>query len=207
MDGKLTGTKEVIFDIAVNMFALSGYENVSMRDIAKKVNIKSSSIYYYFNSKESILDYIYQYYTDHLFDNVKSVDEIKAVFHTGTNLDVIEASVWSFYGMPPIVHKRMTQITKIIYMRFIHDPKANKIFRDILVDETLARGKEILEYGVSIGKYKSDTDTTALAEVILYVRLMAGIVGITDNYAGGVVDKKDYLTLMLAKMQQSLLVD
>jgi AcrR family transcriptional regulator len=32
-----------------------GYENVTTRDIAQKVGINSSSIYYHFNTKASIL--------------------------------------------------------------------------------------------------------------------------------------------------------
>ena len=41
-------TKETILKKALDMFAKSGYDSVSIRDIAKAVNIKESSIYYHF---------------------------------------------------------------------------------------------------------------------------------------------------------------
>lgn len=41
-------TKELILKKALDMFAKSGYDSVSIRDIAKAVNIKESSIYYHF---------------------------------------------------------------------------------------------------------------------------------------------------------------
>ena len=49
-------TKELILKKALDMFAKSGYDSVSIRDIAKAVNIKESSIYYHFKNKQDILD-------------------------------------------------------------------------------------------------------------------------------------------------------
>lgn len=41
-------TKETILKKALDMFAKSGYDSVSIRDIGKSCNIKESSIYYHF---------------------------------------------------------------------------------------------------------------------------------------------------------------
>ena len=49
-------TKELILKKALDMFAKSGYDSVSIRDIAKAVNIKESSIYHHFKNKQDILD-------------------------------------------------------------------------------------------------------------------------------------------------------
>ena len=49
-------TKELILKKALDMFAKSGYDSVSIRDIAKAVNIKESSIYYHFKNKQDILN-------------------------------------------------------------------------------------------------------------------------------------------------------
>lgn len=49
-------TKEKILEVALNMFAKSGYSSVSIRDICKQVEIKESSIYYHFKNKQAIFD-------------------------------------------------------------------------------------------------------------------------------------------------------
>lgn len=55
------GTREKIFDAAVDLFAERGYDGVSIRDIAAAVGIKESSIYKHYKSKEEILEKIVRY--------------------------------------------------------------------------------------------------------------------------------------------------
>lgn len=59
-------TKELILKNALDMFAKSGYNSVSIRDIAKTVNIKESSIYYHFKNKQDILDSLVEKYENHI---------------------------------------------------------------------------------------------------------------------------------------------
>ena len=59
-------TKELILKNALDMFAKSGYNAVSIRDIAKTVNIKESSIYYHFKNKQDILDSLVEKYEAHI---------------------------------------------------------------------------------------------------------------------------------------------
>ena len=48
--------KAEIMCAALRMFADKGFEPVSVRDIAGAVNIKESSVYYHFKSKQDIMD-------------------------------------------------------------------------------------------------------------------------------------------------------
>ncbi len=59
-------TKELILKNALDMFAQSGYNAVSIRDIARTVNIKESSIYYHFKNKQDILDSLVDKYENHI---------------------------------------------------------------------------------------------------------------------------------------------
>lgn len=59
-------TKEKILYNSLEMFAKSGYNAVSIRDIAKTVNIKESSIYYHFKNKQDILDSMVEKYEEHI---------------------------------------------------------------------------------------------------------------------------------------------
>ena len=49
-------TKEQIAQVALSLFARQGYHGVSIRDIARAVGIKESSIYFHYASKQAIFD-------------------------------------------------------------------------------------------------------------------------------------------------------
>jgi len=55
---KKLSTKEKIMNAAIDLFSKSGYDKVSMRDIAGEIGINAASIYNHFPSKNSILESI-----------------------------------------------------------------------------------------------------------------------------------------------------
>lgn len=59
---ELSGTKEKIFDAAIDLFSEHGYNGVSIRSIAASVGIKESFIYVHFINKEDILNHILDYH-------------------------------------------------------------------------------------------------------------------------------------------------
>ncbi len=61
---ELTGTKEKIFDAAVDLFSKHGYNGASIRKIAYGAGIKESSIYNHFAGKEEILNCIFRYFQE-----------------------------------------------------------------------------------------------------------------------------------------------
>ncbi|EFC83226.1 TetR/AcrR family transcriptional regulator [Parafrankia sp. EUN1f] len=48
-------TRERILDVALELFTHSGYEAVSLREIAQRLNITKAALYYHFASKDDIL--------------------------------------------------------------------------------------------------------------------------------------------------------
>lgn len=53
-------TKALILDTALEMFRERGYEETTMRAIAKKANVSLGNAYYYFRSKEYLIQAFYQ---------------------------------------------------------------------------------------------------------------------------------------------------
>jgi len=51
-------TRQMILDEALNLFAINGYEGVTVADIAKAVGIKAPSLYKHYKSKQDIFDAI-----------------------------------------------------------------------------------------------------------------------------------------------------
>lgn len=54
MSKEMIKTQQRIFDAACQLFAEHGFEKVNVRDIAEKANSNLGSIYYYYDSKESL---------------------------------------------------------------------------------------------------------------------------------------------------------
>ena len=79
-------TRKKIVEAATELIALKGFSAVSMRDIAKAVGIKMSSIYYYYESKEALLKDIfanfengYRHYFDWLSGENAKADSLEEV--------------------------------------------------------------------------------------------------------------------------------
>ncbi len=72
----MSETKLAIFTVAVDLFSAKGYSTVGIRDIAKAVGIKSSSIYNHFESKDAIAEQMYHFIHDCYFDKTPFLEDV-----------------------------------------------------------------------------------------------------------------------------------
>jgi len=71
-----------IIDIAEELFLKSGYDETAVSDIVKKVGVSQGTFYYYFKSKEDILNTIIERYIYDIKMGVKAIaakDDINAI--------------------------------------------------------------------------------------------------------------------------------
>ena len=71
-----------IIDIAEELFLRSGYNETAVSDIVKRVGVSQGTFYYYFKSKEDILNAIIERYIDDIKVGVKAIaakDDINAI--------------------------------------------------------------------------------------------------------------------------------
>ncbi|MCL2631821.1 MAG: TetR/AcrR family transcriptional regulator [Coriobacteriia bacterium] len=162
----ITGTKALIFDTFVHMTSTLGFENVSMREIAMQVGINPASIYYHFENKLQILEFAYDYYDKHQYDNRTPVDEIKKIINTADADEIVESLRYDFVTDDERQYIRMVLITKIIYMRLYQDPLANKMFAD-LNTSSVEYMLDILKYGVQIGRIDPEFDIETYAAIFV----------------------------------------
>jgi AcrR family transcriptional regulator len=102
-------TKEKIFDVSLELFAEKGYDAVSIREIAREVGIRESSIYNHYPSKNAILDTIFEYF---------ELELIKMRPPEARNPDKIHA-------LTPDVFRERVNLT----LNLLKTPKMEKIFR------------------------------------------------------------------------------
>jgi AcrR family transcriptional regulator len=60
-DHQAENRRNQLLDIALNLFAEQGIENVTIKDISKKANASQGLIYYYFTSKDELLIAVLQH--------------------------------------------------------------------------------------------------------------------------------------------------
>lgn len=105
--------KENIITEAAKLFATKTYDSVTIRDISKKINIKSPSLYNHFNSKEDILTAILLRFKENYikyFENSREIitaenDFIKIIDIMFASLRTID-NEFMYYGMTIIMKEQ-----------------------------------------------------------------------------------------------------
>ena len=171
--------KDKIFNTSVDLFSQFGYDRVSIRQIAKEVGIKESSIYNHYKSKESILDEILDYYIDEM-----TKEEIP-ISKTSENLDV---SFDYFYktGLELYTSKLsepiMMKITRIILIESYHNEKINEFVKTSIIGYAIDGWIEIFNLMKEKGIIRKDCNTTQLAQSFYYYGLFLLIEHFIINY-------------------------
>ena len=156
-----TDNKQKIFDISIDLFSRFGYNGVSIRQIASKVGIKESSIYNHYNSKESILDSILNYYIERMLSEDIPLDDASA------NLDV---GFDHFYQMGlnafamQLKDEKMSKITRIILIESYHNERINDFLKKSILEDAIKGWIALFELMKSKKLIREDADLLQLAE-------------------------------------------
>lgn len=125
-------TRELILKNALHMFSKSGYSGVSIRDIAKTVNIKESSIYYHFKNKQDILDSLIGEYekqienmTSMLMNSMQSMNG-----ESPFSLNWLNEYYFEQYLFSPFCNQMMRLLT----IEQFHDERIGKLYEHYLFD-------------------------------------------------------------------------
>ena len=169
-----SGTKEQIFDVFLEMTSNLGYENVSIRDITEKVGIKPASMYNHFETKAKLLEYAYDYYSEHQYDNRRPVDVMKKFIETAGAEEIVKSLWYTFETENKKKYVRMILITKIIYMRLFQDPAANAMFLDANVNNA-EYVINVLKHGINIGRIENGFDVETFADVLIGSMTIMGV--------------------------------
>lgn len=109
-------TKELILKKALDMFAKLGYNAVSIRDIAKAVNIKESSIYYHFKNKQDILDSLVAKYESHIKGLIDKLQESMSELNVESKLS------WDW-------------LSEFYFEQYLFEPFCNQMMRFLMIEQ------------------------------------------------------------------------
>lgn len=161
------GTKSKIFDSAIELFLASGFDNVSLKDIADKVGIRQSTIYNHFKSKQEILDTVYNFYCYYFLKDRPDIKDMADKLESESLIDIIGHIRYDFNED---YEQKMSDITKIIFQRIGIDERAREIGKSLMVDEGVKYVEDVFNIGIKNGRF-APFDTHAMAVFINSVRI------------------------------------
>ncbi len=140
-------TKEKILMEALTLFSEKGFEPVSVRDIARAVGIKESSLYNHFKNKQDIFDELLRLYSNRgaeFFRDMQltgddmqfEADERTVDFYnsmTDEQFAAMGAAIFEYYFTDEINVKFRRMLTIEQY----RSPEIGRLFRDISFDASI----------------------------------------------------------------------
>ena len=147
MTAEMTGRKWNIFTRAMDLFALNGYHNVSMREIADAVKIKPASIYNHFSSKEDILQAIFDYYEKYRLNCLPDADELLTLAGTEPPLTTLFRTIVVY---PEEEMERMGKALRIADLLSTVNERAARIIDEVIFSAD-THTKPLLERMLELG--------------------------------------------------------
>lgn len=132
-EGKVS-TKDKIFQVSVDLFSEKGFNAVSIREIAREVGIRESSIYNHYKNKDAILDTIIEYFMEIMGSSGPQED---------VGVDLLTQSPEAFLKcgasmyMDQINTPTMNKIWRIISIEMYQNENIRHIFLESMLEEPL----------------------------------------------------------------------
>lgn len=152
-------TRQRILDEALNLFSVSGYDGVSVKDIAGAVGIKDSSLYKHFTSKQdiydSLLDEMNRRFEETVYLYRLPQGEIKKVAaEYGHNdlhwLQTACKAIFLFFLKDP----KACPFRKMLMIEQYKNPNAAKTFRSWFTDSAIQFQTELFTEMIAQGYFK-----------------------------------------------------
>ena len=120
-----------LFVASVDLFCRDGYGDVSIRDIANAVGIKSAAIYYHFKNKDEILEKIYEFYHENHLAVLPDLESILGLINQMPPHDIFKRSNHLFGDE---LNGLMIKIIQIAMRERNHDTRAAKLIEKFFIE-------------------------------------------------------------------------
>ncbi|MDP4144002.1 MAG: TetR/AcrR family transcriptional regulator [Bacillota bacterium] len=156
--------------MSIELFSKKGFNSVSIRDLAKEVGIKQSSLYNHFKSKDEILEDIYEFFKAEaikVFPQVENLDDTikkytpKEFFKQGKKLFI-----------QYMLSTRMEKIWRILFIEQASDQRAANILLHESFKKSLSFMEKALEKMIEQGKITSINTRICAYEYIYPLNFM-----------------------------------
>jgi AcrR family transcriptional regulator len=167
-------TREKTLQEALRLFSEKGYEAVSVRDIARAVGVKESSLYNHFRNKQDIFDSILAEYShrgaeffrqyeltgedDSFTADSRTVEVYRHM--SGEQLAAMAGRIFEFYFTDEI----NTRLRRMLTIEQYRSPESARLYRKLSFDDSLEYQTKLFEEMIKAGCFRqADPYTLALA--------------------------------------------
>ena len=133
-------SKEQILETSIHLFAQSGFEQFSIRNLAKKVGITHSVIYHYFENEEKLLKAMFEYASSQLGIKRKNLPQEKYA------IDMLKARI-------EFQIDNSEYIVAVLKYYLSHRPGFQKFKNGFIPDKSTLHIEEVLTYGMETGEF------------------------------------------------------
>ena len=189
-------TKERILDVALELFAQSGYLGTSMSDIAKQLGITKGALYKHYTGKQEILDSIVERMNEMDYERAEEYEmpetqpDSFAEAYLHTPIEKIRA-----YSMAQFDHwtkeSFSSNFRKMLTLEQYRDPKLAALYHDYL-----ATGPT--EYMAAIFRKLTDSDEAAMQLALEFYGPMFLLYSVYD----GASDKESVTPMLSAHIDR-----
>ena len=132
-------TKNKILDVSIDLFSQRGFDAISVREIAREVGIRESSIYNHYKNKEAILDTVIEYFMSELAQSGPPEEEMEKLMETPETFFDVGAKAFIERMSEPKTEK----IWRIISIELYHNEKIRNFYKKVLLEEPIIIWEEI----------------------------------------------------------------
>ena len=161
-------TKTRILNTALRLFAVSGVENVSMRDIADAVGIKAASIYNHYVKKEQIVNACYDFFIKYHDVRMLNIEQYSRILQKETKEGISNILTGHF---PESMTDNSIYSMIVLFSRIYIDEKALERYTG-LVDHSILFLKDFFELGIKLGRFEK-FNINGVAMLFFSARLFA----------------------------------
>ena len=171
----MTTTKQKIFDASIHLFSKEGFSGVSVREIARNVGIKESSIYNHFKNKDDILTKIFDYFQTEMEKTSLSEEYLAEKISSITGKQFWEKGLTNF--LQATLKPEIQKISKIVLLEMFRNQRA----RDIALNEFFTRQQKTTETIFSLMQ-KKDLTKQNLDPKVLAMEYTYGMLALQFEY-------------------------
>ncbi|MDR2605919.1 MAG: TetR/AcrR family transcriptional regulator [Oscillospiraceae bacterium] len=158
-------TKERILTEALNLFSERGYNGVSMREIAKAVNITAASIYNHFKSKGEIISELYAYYSEQWSHAMPDMDSIMKAAETEPVASVLKMLDFHY---DPAIQDKMDKIIIVAFKEVSSDKRSEQLIHSHIFGSVIEMTDSVLKKLIELDRIEP-IDVKAYLSLVTYL--------------------------------------
>lgn len=188
-------TKDKILDVSIDLFSKYGYDGVSVRQIAREVGIRESSIYNHYSSKQDILKAILNYYVDEMVSDDISLEQASLNLDRGFDY-FYKAGCDAF--LSKLKEDRMMKITRLFFIESYHNDDVKNFLKEAIINAPVKGWIDLFNLMKAKNIIRNDCDVKQLSESFFYYGMFLLYEHFILNYPE---DDEEFLNEFLVKTE------